>query len=81
MSGRSVYVASRYWQDPRITTMVEPHTPTSFKDSKSPILVLSVDDEVAMTQEFFGETNQPLHKPIVHPSLSRLHNSKTKIVT
>jgi hypothetical protein len=55
--------------------MVEPHTPTSFKDLKSPILgaafaAFPVDDEVAKTQELFGEMKQPLLKLNVHPSLS-----------
>ena len=51
--------------------MVEPHTPTSFKDLKSPVLAaFSVDNEVAKTRELFGEMKQPLHKLNVHPSLS-----------
>ena len=46
--------------------MVESHTPTSFKDSKSPILV---NDEVVKTRELFKEMKQPLYKLNVRPSL------------
>ena len=49
--------------------MVEPHTPTSFKDLKTSGTASSVDDEVAKTRELFGEIKQPLHKLNVHTPL------------
>jgi hypothetical protein len=64
--------------------MVEPHTPTSFEDPKTPILdaAFSVDGEVAKTRELFGEIKQPLRKLNVHPTLTgtRLRYSNIKIV-
>ena len=49
--------------------MVEPPTPTSFKDPKSPVLdaSFSLDDEVAKTRRLFGDLKQPLHKLNVRP--------------
>ena len=66
----SSIVASLFSQDPLFTTMVEPHTTTSFKNPKTPE---SVDDEVAKTRKLFGEMKQPLQKLNVHssPSLVR----------
>ena len=67
----AVYVASCCSQDPWFTTMVEPHTPTSLNDLKSPILgTASSVDEVAKTRELFGEIKQPLHKINVRTPLS-----------
>ena len=62
--------------------MVEPHTPTSFKDLKTSGTGSSVDDEVAKTRELFGEIKQPLHKLNVRTPLfhSSIRYSKIKIV-
>ena len=50
-----------------MTTMAEPHTPTSFEHPKNPTTssildaAFSVDDEVTKTRALF-EVKQPLHK-------------------
>ena len=48
-----------------MTTMAEPHTPTSFEHPKNSTSILdaafSVDDEVTKTRALF-EVKQPLHK-------------------